>query len=112
MAKNQKKNVHVLPHNGCWAVKREGQSRVFSIHVTQRDAIVAARKRARAEKEDLVIHARNGQVRERNYYNSDPLPPKTLRKVLFPSSISKVKGNEIRKAVRETIKEIEGTTKG
>jgi len=36
----------VVPHDGSWAVKREGNERASSTHKTQREAIDAARELA------------------------------------------------------------------
>lgn len=72
MAKNQ----HVVPHNQGWAVKSAGASRAASVHERQSDAIAAARDNARAQKSELLIHGRNGQIRARDSYGNDDFPPK------------------------------------
>lgn len=72
MAKNQ----HVVPHDGFWAVRGEGNQRVTSIHRTQEEAILAARNIAINQQSELFIHRPNGQIRERSSYGSDPYPPK------------------------------------
>lgn len=71
-----KKNVHVVPRNGDWAVWREGAQRDSSHHDTQADAIYAARQTAQRESAELLIHDRNGQIRERDSFGHDPFPPK------------------------------------
>ena len=71
-----KKNQHVVPHDDGWAVKGEGNQRVSSIHSTQSQAIEAARQTAINNKSEMLIHGRNGQIRERNTYGKDPYPPK------------------------------------
>ncbi|MGX6649049.1 DUF2188 domain-containing protein [Maricaulaceae bacterium MS644] len=71
-----RKNQHVVPHNGAWAVKSEGASRAGSVHETQAAAIEAAKSRAQSQGSELLIHGRNGQIRERNTYGKDPYPPK------------------------------------
>lgn len=73
------KNVHVIPRQGQWAVKKEGNQRATSIHSTQRDAIDTARGAAKAEKSELVIHNRNGQIRNKNSYGNDPFPPRDTK---------------------------------
>lgn len=102
------KNVHVVPHNDCWAVKGEGYGRVASIHDTQREAIDAAREIARNKQGELLIHARDGRIRGRDSYGTDPLPPKSPREVLFPTTRSKTAGKDIRKAVKEVVRESQG----
>lgn len=70
-------NQHVVPHNGGWAVRGEGNSRVTSQHQTQRGAIDAGREVARNQGGELLIHGRNGQIRERDSVgNNDPHPPR------------------------------------
>ena len=70
------KNQHVVPHNNNWAVKGENNSKVTSIHNTQREAIEQARNIAQNQKAELFIHGENGRIRERNSYGNDPFPPK------------------------------------
>ncbi|MCG8045077.1 MAG: DUF2188 domain-containing protein [Candidatus Thiodiazotropha endolucinida] len=71
-----KKNQHVVPRDGQWAVVGAGNSRATSIHDTQKGAIDAAREIARNQETELLIHGRNGQIRERDSYGNDPYPPK------------------------------------
>ena len=70
------KNQHVVPHNQSWAVKGAGNQRATSIHETQQRAIEAAREIAIGQRSELLVHGRNGQIRERNTYGKDPYPPK------------------------------------
>lgn len=49
------KNQHVVPHNGEWAVRGEGNERVTSTHRTQQEAIDAARSIAQNQGSELVI---------------------------------------------------------
>jgi len=69
------KNRHVVPHNGAWAVRRPGSSRVSSIHKTQAEAIDAARPGAISDGGEVVIHRPNGQIRDSDSYGPDPSPP-------------------------------------
>lgn len=71
-----KHNQHVVPHPQGWAVKPAGSERPSSLHDTQRDAIGAAREAAIQQRSEMLIHGRNGQIRERNSYGDDPYPPK------------------------------------
>lgn len=70
------KNQHVVPHEGDWAVKGEGNQRATSVHKTQREAIESARETAIKQGSEMFIHRSNGQIRERNTYGKDPYPPK------------------------------------
>jgi hypothetical protein len=49
---------------------------VSSIHSTQAEAAQAARSTAQRQQSELLIHGRNGQIRERDSYGNDPFPPK------------------------------------
>ncbi|MHB8797531.1 MAG: DUF2188 domain-containing protein [Thermoanaerobaculia bacterium] len=73
------KRVHIVPHGGDWAVRREGSSRVSSIHDTQRDAEKAGRPIAQRDKTEVVIHRPDGTIRDSNSYGNDPCPPKDTK---------------------------------
>lgn len=66
------KNQHVVPDGKKWAVKGEGNERATSVHETQEDAIQAAREIAMNQKSELFIHGRDGSIRDRRSYGSDP----------------------------------------
>ncbi len=70
------KNQHVVPHNGDWAVRGEGNSRVTQIFDTQEQARIRAREIAIREQSEVVIHRPNGQIRDRDSYGNDPFPPR------------------------------------
>ena len=71
-----KKNQHVVPKDGAWAVRGEGNSRASSTHDTQKAAIDKARGKAQKDGSEVIIHGRDGKIRERNTYGKDPYPPK------------------------------------
>ncbi|MES2329895.1 MAG: DUF2188 domain-containing protein [Bacteroidota bacterium] len=68
MAKN---NQHVVPLGNGWAVKAAGATRVTVITRKQSDAIVYARNIAKNSHSDLIVHGRNGKIRERNNYGNN-----------------------------------------
>lgn len=70
------KNQHVVPHNGQWAVRGIGNSRVTKVCSTQREAQEIARSIARNQRSEVVIHRSNGQIRDRDSYGHDPYPPR------------------------------------
>lgn len=70
------KNQHVVPHEGGWAVRGEGNSRVTGVHTTQAEAIAQATQIAINQRAEVLIHGRNNQIRERNSHGHDPCPPK------------------------------------
>ena len=102
--------IHVVSHNDRWVVRDDSLEKIRSVHDTQGDAIEAAKTIAQSMKGELVIHARNGRIRERDSYGSDPLPPKLPRKVLFPTVKSKTRTHEIKKAVSEIMQETQDKT--
>lgn len=70
-----KKNQHVIPHKDGWAVKGEGNTKVTMVTNTQKDAIDAAREIAQNQKSEVVIHKRDGIIRDKDSYGKDPCPP-------------------------------------
>jgi hypothetical protein len=70
------KNQHVVPHANGWAVRGAGNSRATAIHQTQAEAAAQARDIAQNQHSEVLIHGRNGQIRERDSYGHDPFPPK------------------------------------
>ena len=70
------KNQHVVPTRGRWGIKGEGNSRLTSTFDRQSDAIAAAQQISRNQSSELIIHGRNGQIRERDSHGNDPFPPR------------------------------------
>ncbi len=72
----KKRNIHVVPHQKGWAIRRENSKRVDKITTTQKEAEDKARELARRDQVELLIHGRNGKIRERDSYGNDPFPPR------------------------------------
>jgi len=72
----KKKDIHVVPHPDGWATKKEGASRAGSLHNTQKEAIDRAKEQAIREKTEVVIHRKDGRIRDSDSYGNDPFPPK------------------------------------
>lgn len=70
------KRIHVVPHGDGWGARREGASRVGSIHDTQAGAAAAARTTAMRENGEVIIHRPDGRIRDSDSYGNDPFPPK------------------------------------
>jgi Uncharacterized protein conserved in bacteria (DUF2188) len=70
-----KKNQHVVRREDGWAVRGEGNTRDTSHHARQAQAIDAARDIARNQRSEVVIHDRQGRIRDRDSYGKDPNPP-------------------------------------
>lgn len=72
-----KKNQHVTKHpDGGWQVKGAGNSRATVRTNTQLKAIDIAKNIAVNNKAELIIHGKDGKIREKNSYGNDPYPPK------------------------------------
>jgi hypothetical protein len=56
-----------------WDGRAQPQS---SLHDTQAAAAAEGRRLARQDGVEFDLHGRNGQVREKDSYGSDPNPPK------------------------------------
>lgn len=70
-------NQHVTPRPDCnWQVKGAGNSRATAVTSTQKQAIEIAKSIAINKKSEVVIHGKNGQIREKNSYGNDPFPPR------------------------------------
>lgn len=72
----RKRDFHVVPHGNDWAVKKEGSSRASSVHPTQKAAIDRGREAARRDKAELVIHRKDGTIRDSDSFGNDPCPPR------------------------------------
>ena len=70
------KNQHVVPTNGRWGVRGEGNSRLASTFDTQTEAIARAREISINQQSELFIHGRDGRIRERDSHGNDPFPPR------------------------------------
>lgn len=70
------KNQHVVQTDDGWGVRGEGNEKLTSRHETQQQAIDAAREIAINQQSELLIHGRDGKIREKNSYGNDPYPPK------------------------------------
>lgn len=63
--------VHIVPHEQGWALKREGETKIESVHPTQAAAIDAGRDMARQDEVDLVVHRQDGTFRNVLTYTND-----------------------------------------
>ena len=70
-----KKDVHTVKDGGGkgWVNKVAGES--VSAHRTQKKAIEKGRTIAKQAESEHLIHGTDGQIRARNTYGKDPIPP-------------------------------------
>ena len=71
------KNQHVTPHkDGGWQVKGAGNSKATKITKTQSEAVKIAKRIAKNNKSELLIHNKGGRIRQKNSYGNDSFPPR------------------------------------
>ena len=63
-----KRSQHVVPFGNGWAVLAEGRKTVSVITTRQSEAISYAKDVAKKHHAEVIIHGRNGKIRERNSY--------------------------------------------
>ena len=73
------KDQHVVKRDEGWAVRGAGNGRDTVLRPTQGQAINVAREIARSQRSEVVIHGRDGRIRDKDSYGSDPCPPKDRR---------------------------------
>ena len=69
------KNQHVVPNNGKWGVKGAGNKKFTEVSSTQAQAIDRAKSIAKNQSSEVVIHGRDGKIRDKDSYGPDPHPP-------------------------------------
>lgn len=70
------KQLTLFKKTGGWNVKGAGNSKATKHTNTQAEAYAYARTISINQKSELIVHGKNGQIRERNSYGNDPCPPK------------------------------------
>ncbi len=73
---SRKKSIHIVPSSGKWAVKEAGKANPLRVAKTQKEAISYGREVAKQKKTELVIHGRDGKIRDKDSYGNDPFPPR------------------------------------
>jgi hypothetical protein len=70
---SERKRWHVLPHEEGWQVKRDGAKRATDVTEKQQSAIDVAVRIAKNNKpSQVLIHDRNGRIRDERTYGDDP----------------------------------------
>lgn len=59
------KTHHVVPANNQWAVRSPGSVDSTPIYKTQAEAIEAAKKIAKRDRSEVVVHSRDGRIKHR-----------------------------------------------
>lgn len=71
-----RKQQHVVRREDGWAVRGAGNGKDTVHTKTQKEAIEIAREIAINQKAEVVIHDREGKIRDSDSYGNDPYPPK------------------------------------
>lgn len=72
-------DVHVVPSKtqpGKFVAREAGADKPFTRPATQAESIERGKPVARANQSELVIHGRDGKIRDSDSYGHDPHPPK------------------------------------
>ncbi len=67
------RDLHIVPARG-WGVKKEGNKRNIFITLTKSQAIEIGRKIAKKEKSELIIHNKDGKIKDKDSFGNDPFP--------------------------------------
>lgn len=62
------KALHISPSQGGWIVKKAQSSSVFRVFDKKDDAVRYGTKIAKGQRAELIIHGKDGRIRERNSY--------------------------------------------
>lgn len=68
LPKKKTHNQHVVPHEDGWAVRGAGNERVTAVYKYQDEAIERAREIAINYQSSVIIHGRDGAIRDRMSY--------------------------------------------
>lgn len=63
------RNQHVVPHPEGWAVKGEGNEKYTAVYPYQEEAIDRATEIARNYQADVIIHRKDGTIRDRRSFD-------------------------------------------
>lgn len=66
------KQIRVMTHENGWQVKTDGAGKAAKVCTTQKECIDYGKQQAQRNNAELVIHGKNGQIREKNSYGNDP----------------------------------------
>lgn len=72
----KRKEQHVVPIDGGWAVKKSGAKKDTKHFEKKVDAVDFARSVSQNQGSELIIHGKNGKIQESDSHGKDPNPPK------------------------------------
>ncbi len=69
-------SIHIVPYKDRWAARRPHSKRVSAVYNIQGLAFEEFRKRLQKSGGELILHGKDGKIREKNTYGKkDPFPP-------------------------------------
>ena len=68
------KNQYVLPTQGGWGVKGEGNSKLTAKTNNKADALKIGKEIAKNQQSELTILGKDGKIQNKNSYGIDPFP--------------------------------------
>jgi len=75
-------NIHVVPSQtrpGKFVAKEAGNPKPLTRPATQTETAKKATPIAKENQSDVVIHGRDGKIRDRDSYGNDPFPPRDTK---------------------------------
>jgi len=74
----KKNQIHVVPHEKGWAIKKPHAKRASKVCKTQNEAWEKGKEQAKKEgNTESILHGKNGKIRETNTYHRKDDPKKT-----------------------------------
>lgn len=70
------KNQYIVPTQGGWGVKGEGNSKLTAKTDNKTDALKIGKEIAKNQQSELIILGKNGKIQNKNSYGNDPFPTK------------------------------------
>jgi hypothetical protein len=68
--------LHVVPRSGGWVVTASGAGQPTQQFSRKDDAVQFGESVARRKRTSLIIHGRDGKIKDIDAYGADPLPPR------------------------------------
>lgn len=76
---SEKINMLFPRPDGNWGVRGEGNSKITKVTSTQAQAIEIAREIAKNQRSEVVVHRKDGVIRDKDSYGKDPCPSRDKR---------------------------------
>jgi len=71
-----KNEHHVVPNKNGWGIKKNNSQKSIKNFDKKQNAVDYARKISRNQRSELVIHNKDGKIRQKDSHGNDTYPPK------------------------------------